>query len=511
MSSDIQTTQSYTYVNADSTRLLKDICSKLRRDEDIPAIFSGFPYFAYGTGIQLTVAQTLHLVRVVESVRLLLTELQRAAASGEYYLRSRLSALQIQEGFAKLPDDVVSHIFELACGWMDVKTPVLISSVSRRFRQLALRLPNLWTFISAHFQNHLQAQDFVTRSATQKLTVRATGVRSYFGSNYDLKRTLDMFSVSVASVSSRLVSLSIDVEIDNDSSVEFLTTISKSHSSLVLPQLEYLRIFFHDFAENTPGIHFCRNWAMPSLHSFDAGNFIPQFDTDVPERLLSFTIELGSDFDELQDEVWEYAAVVRLLRRMARLNSLSLSIRHQYFDPQLEVRSKALLPDLRDLQLDLGKPGPTSVANFFRYFNCEGVTSLRLDAMLKVDMRPPEAIVGLVSECRNTPNVTDLGITLRYCTYPDPQTQTARDQLENLSHSAFLQNVCNLHIDFPLEEFGYDCILDFAGKTREIRVENCTGQAGAILSRLTTRVNHGFKGGEAQSGSTMVIADPAAW
>ncbi len=75
--------------------------------------------------------------------------------------------------FPLLSDDILAIIFELASlpstgvahGEFDSKTPSKISQVSRRFRNVALKLPHLWRFIDARSQSWSDVQLLASRSA----------------------------------------------------------------------------------------------------------------------------------------------------------------------------------------------------------------------------------------------------------------------------------------------------------------------------------------------------------
>ncbi|TDL22455.1 hypothetical protein BD410DRAFT_839886 [Rickenella mellea] len=87
------------------------------------------------------------------------------------FLRKECIPLILQDGIKNLPDELLSHIFEaghgMTVGWTFTKA---VSQVSRRFRQVSLRTPLLWTRIFAYYTAD-QIEGFLSLSGRMDLDI----------------------------------------------------------------------------------------------------------------------------------------------------------------------------------------------------------------------------------------------------------------------------------------------------------------------------------------------------
>ncbi|TDL18942.1 hypothetical protein BD410DRAFT_830665 [Rickenella mellea] len=86
-------------------------------------------------------------------------------------LQKGSAAAVLEEGIKLLPDEILGHIFAMAHLMSDHRGfAQRVSRVSRRFREVSLRAPILWTRLSAHFPDS-QVQAFISRSGQLDLEV----------------------------------------------------------------------------------------------------------------------------------------------------------------------------------------------------------------------------------------------------------------------------------------------------------------------------------------------------
>ena len=109
----------------------------------------------------------LENLRAVKDVLLTLS----ANADEEILIQERLLLIS-QCRSTSLPNDILAHIFELACD-LDERPSfaVAISSVCRRFREIAQRLPRLWAYVSNE-QSPEALHAYLTLSREMGLNVR---------------------------------------------------------------------------------------------------------------------------------------------------------------------------------------------------------------------------------------------------------------------------------------------------------------------------------------------------
>ncbi|TDL21170.1 hypothetical protein BD410DRAFT_868090 [Rickenella mellea] len=85
-------------------------------------------------------------------------------------IKRRCDPLALEDGMRRLPDELLARIFEI--GHLSTRscTSLLVSHVSFRFRQVAIRTRLLWTRLSAGYTND-QLQAFVSRSGNLDLEI----------------------------------------------------------------------------------------------------------------------------------------------------------------------------------------------------------------------------------------------------------------------------------------------------------------------------------------------------
>lgn len=197
-------------------------------------------------------------------------------------LRERYSQLFFQTKFTRLPDEIFSLIIEFA-GQEDIKSTVRISWTCRRFRELALGNPRLWTYSSC-----LQME------GVEALAARSRGLDLTLGTHYMFPDRLHetdpqiphLFSVLSFAVlhSARLVELQVHLSVINLRRVSDETL--SEYTSLSFPALRTLRVSDTYYVGGT----LFENWDMPSLRSLELNNSTrSSFPTLRPEVLANLT------------------------------------------------------------------------------------------------------------------------------------------------------------------------------------------------------------------------------
>ncbi len=94
--------------------------------------------------------------------------------------RKKFNALEfrVTVGVEDLPDDVLSIIFELAYYEGNASTPEKLSSVSHRFRTLALQMPHLWTNI-ASWRHNVEAMSILAKRSSSRPLFVSLHCQSY--------------------------------------------------------------------------------------------------------------------------------------------------------------------------------------------------------------------------------------------------------------------------------------------------------------------------------------------
>lgn len=217
------------------------------------------------------VKSTLTLVdRVTHPIRRIL----RSAEQARPALRQTLLNLSIRQSFHLIPDEVLSIIFEFAVQDCP-STSTSLSHVSRRFRQISLRLPNLWSTISSHKLLD-DAQARFRRSGRSPIDVF---ICAHQGQRAPQDRAFSLFKFAV-SLSTRLQHLELRVQLKTDG--PFFVRFLAQFPILSLPSLESLS-FACTAVVNDEHIAMLTNWKpflrwhMPSLREIHMQNFVPSF------------------------------------------------------------------------------------------------------------------------------------------------------------------------------------------------------------------------------------------
>ncbi|KAH8106454.1 hypothetical protein DFH11DRAFT_1640177 [Phellopilus nigrolimitatus] len=206
----------------------------------------------------------------------LLSTLSESLHRNVSVLESQIKPYVLYHGISRLSDDILSFIFELAHE-VDPNSSTHLSMVNRRFRNLAIGSPRLWSKIPLWEASLNKVELQLQRSKKAPLDVNV-----YLWRPDELY--LDGIEVLSAVIphSDRIQSLSMYMETPPDW-MEAFTMLDALCSALQLPKLECLSITYPMFLldsveddEYAYMIHFYSTWNMPNLRTFSIYHLTPR-------------------------------------------------------------------------------------------------------------------------------------------------------------------------------------------------------------------------------------------
>lgn len=288
-------------------------------------------------------------------------------------------------GLAILPDEVLTCIFEtyIEMGVMPYYggincniSPVILASVSKRFRRITLRLPSLWEHITLGFPKerlllhkdrcshpivHINSEQTIYSVNTKMLDVihpyqqwrelRLKYTSEYHGHLY-FEHLRPMIQTPFQSLEYLLICNDLE-EVEDEDSEEQTTSFS---------------IYMDDVDLRT----LC-SWQMPKLAHLELQNILPSTPLQCG-NVTRFSIQL---FDHA-DEDLDMGAFQRLLQSMPRIQSLFIALNVDVtFDNTLH--NPLALPSLTSLRLQIGGRTPAlAISQFMAIANTRNLTRLEL-------------------------------------------------------------------------------------------------------------------------------------
>lgn len=219
-------------------------------------------------------------------------------------VNSALRPFQNGKGLESLPNEVLSMIFKCAGSRSS------LSRVCHRFRQVALDIPQLWSFISNGMKSMHQVHSSLKESKASGLYVDL----HLEPNDPPLKYKLDLLSVLDAALMhvDRWESLRFSAKF-NDCWLETescIRRIDERLKNIDLPRLRSLSIEYSDEFDDVDvdvdiyplddpnsAVHFHRTWSLPKLHELYITNFIPVSFAAPALSSLSMELEV-TDRDE---------------------------------------------------------------------------------------------------------------------------------------------------------------------------------------------------------------------
>lgn len=462
-----------------------------------------------------SVASVKKALRNAEEFRDALEAMLTASKTVVAVLDKDYNAIAIQNGFERISDDVLAMITEYAHESEQSLVPETLSRVNRRLRNVVLRMPKLWTYISSRRNSPSKITSLVNRSAPRMLSVLLEGRsqtwnrQSEEGEKREAVFLVASFKITAFSSANRLQSLAIvlDIEYEKMRDRLFLKALQDSFQDLTFPVLQSLDVSFKNFRsadETLPDtIHFYRYWKMPSLCIVKARNFIPEFSDQISSQLESCLIELDHDTEFDHGGDWDVDEVMEFIASLGNVEELGLALHCQQFTPIIiDEEFMVKLHKLQRLSLTFGLNGIVSCGVFFAVFDFPNVRSITIDAIMPVGATPGNSICGLLECFGKACMVEDIAIKIRH--EHNREDFTFFDSmLEDIARRGFFDHTRNLRIDYPVSGDSNAGFFDLGKKVRSVRIEDCEGEVNDLLGLLAERTND-FEG-NAEDGTCLII------
>lgn len=289
----------------------------------------------------------------LKELRKALRSLLNYADYSIYKIQDALRPLVLCDGLNVVPDDILALIFEKAFKGAPLSTRSL-AYVNRRFRNVALSLPKLWSVFPEHSGKHT-FDLYLDRSKDVGLTVDLRNVLSWYGKKI-MQRTHRWQSVVI---------IHRDIQGIN------LQTLSFPRIHNISVQLSY--------AGGTSGWveEFKFKWELPALRHLTFRNATPALPPLALTNLTSLELSLESDTTyRFQNE-----AFLRQVNLMENLQILSLTFSSMQFGEE----NPSLLCDLSSLiELNIELSGEVTCSDLRAFLDQINMKSVqRLSAKLR--------------------------------------------------------------------------------------------------------------------------------
>ncbi len=293
-------------------------------------------------------------------------------------LQSRLHVVASQTYFPLLTDDILAMIFEFAslppyagtassqgiARGLDYKTVTRISQVSRRFRNIALRLPGLWRFIDLGTQSSSDVQLLVSRNAAAGPILE---VHMESQITRDRKKRAEELIAHydwIASVASRITSIRLDFCLKLDEALLSSLVGHESYEWLSFPSLHELVVSLDEASFDTE-VDFYRNWIVPNLKVLKSRNIIPDIHEEQLVGVSDCSLWIGSHGEPL----WRYVTVIEFLNSLPNLKRLDISLHGDAFSPDDGVRSPSPYEGIEYLRIAFPGMSTCGMDNFLQCFS----------------------------------------------------------------------------------------------------------------------------------------------
>ena len=247
----------------------------------------------------------------------------------------------LSHSFGILPDDVLARVFELVD---PVETPPnVLASVCRRFRNIMLHLPRLWTHIST-VSSTRNISDRLERSKEMGLDVEA--VIDRMSSKRDISSKLDLLIHHAWRWRSLLLQFD-----DDRVGLPLLPASEDTWKAVQLPMLHQLTIYRSRYPRPTHigenyDVPLVTDWDMPKLRSLKLTNIFPHHKSN--SSLRSFSIKLRSMSSTIRFSRHAYEQLQFFLQTSVQLEEITLDFVFAIFGRFVE-HEPIHLPNLRAL------------------------------------------------------------------------------------------------------------------------------------------------------------------
>ncbi|KAH8118700.1 hypothetical protein DFH11DRAFT_694496 [Phellopilus nigrolimitatus] len=293
------------------------------------------------------------VLQKLKSMQRTIVSLLDAVSKSVSDLKEAVMPVVMKHGLESLPNEVLAHIFELACRSCGSFSRNIIK-VCHRFYDIATRLPNLWTYVSNAYLDvdvHSLRRDnpaaFLTRSRSSNLTVYLKlPSRMYREINENYIRDIFLPETLLRHTNwEKFIVNGLD-EWSEDYH-HCLDYLCSSSTGLDFPALTTLVLLCGDAPQDLDGFilnddedndidvnskNFFETWNMPSLRTLELTNFIPRSTTiftSVTKCSISFTRYSSTRGNE--PVRWNLAVVIRFLDSLPALNDLTIEMCNALF------------------------------------------------------------------------------------------------------------------------------------------------------------------------------------
>ncbi|KLO10023.1 hypothetical protein SCHPADRAFT_999866 [Schizopora paradoxa] len=304
---------------------------------------------------------TLHASQdLEESLQRMLTQLSFTTR----VLNAKFTEAINKSKFWQISDDVLSIILEMAChGYSYAVYEYML--VCRRFRQLLVSLPVLWSSIYYNSVSSFKKAKLMASRATAPIITLAISAST---SGDD---TLAMYELTT-SISSRIRHLSLFL---TGLDAQHLQQASTALSSLSLPSLSELELS-SPLRLGRQTATLVREWNMPLLRKLKVNGVLPELPPDGMTQLESCEVEVNRDLVPDRDEgYWRTNEIVAFINSLSSVKELRIAVR--FFDTYTGPDNltmpyvKSLIIHLQDLDVATN----FTILNFFEF---KSVKSLEL-------------------------------------------------------------------------------------------------------------------------------------
>lgn len=387
-----------------------------------------------------------------------------------YKIQKALRPLVLHEGLTMISDDVLAMIFEKDFETNPGYTPRL-ACVNRRFRDVALSLPKLWSALPLG-RGKEKLDVYLNRSKDVGLTVRVGLGMTSMWDEQEVQRHAQRWE--------RVI---IEISNEEDKAVDL--------QSLSFPRLQSLSVqFLPSHAEYWGGfINFDINWKLPALRHLTFWSATPIIPPSVAANLITLDLRLNSP-TELRR--YDNAELLRQLSAMHNLQALSLSL-HNAHNSEETPSVQCDLPSLRDLSIEIS--GETKIIDIRKLLHNINLVSVR---KIKIGDEPEKR--SSFYQYQSLSSLFTTSSPHHRLTFPNMEHITViispkrNFRIKNmtltlddlLGHSAMR----NLHINAPRLQFKTP--EEFENRELNIRVvsiEGCSFGARKFLDHLLAHVN----------------------
>lgn len=335
-------------------------------------------------------SQVISTLQTLKSVFATLSAISGMVESAIPELSREFMPHMQQAGMASFPDEILASIFEYAfefAGRDRDKVTNSIACVCRRYRQIAVRTPKLWTFMKFMARRNMDPELYLTLSRGKALAVEIDC--DSFSSTEELIAIMHSIKPAVH----RLEELTIRAMEEKPHTSSFLTHLHESYDEVDFCALKMLRLEYwepewtfdsdlaDDDAEEAEELKkmFFKSWKIPALRELALSNHIPTDNFVSTMQLTHLHLTFGSDWDQGKDgehSSWDTDLIVDFLRSFDEseiLKELSIKLILIEFQRR-EDNDPVSLPSVSKLKIDVEGVWPDQfvrLANAWQFPNVE--------------------------------------------------------------------------------------------------------------------------------------------